>query len=208
MKVRTKRKCAKNPIVYQLWYNPGMVDVNLQRMKANPWLRGIFFIVLIALALWLVRSEKYAFTPNTTFTTITGKHLTLKDLQGKPVLITFWATSCGSCIREIPHLIALYHKFHQHGLEIIAVAMAYDPPDRVVAMTKELKLPYPIVLDITAEHGREFGRIWGTPTSLLLDPKGAVAKRVVGMFDPVDMQNQIERLLNTTSPSATAGSLG
>ena len=183
-----------------------MVDVNLQRMKDNPWLRGFLLIGLIVVALWLARSEKYAFKPNTTFSTITGKHLTLKDLQGKPVLITFWATSCASCIREIPHLIALYHKFHQQGLEIIAVAMVYDPPDRVVAMTKELNLPYPIVLDITGEHGREFGRIWGTPTTLLIDPKGAVAKSVVGMFDPVDMQNRIERLLNRTSFSATVGS--
>lgn len=185
-----------------------MVDVNLQRMKANPWLRGFLLIGLIVVALWLARSEKYAFTPNTTFTTITGKHLTLKDLQGKPVLITFWATSCGSCIREIPHLIALYHKFHQQGLEIIAVAMVYDPPDRVVAMTKELNLPYPIVLDITGEHGREFGRIWGTPTTLLIDPKGAVAKSVVGMFDPAAMQNRIEELLKSTSSALSAMNLG
>ncbi|ESS72157.1 redoxin domain-containing protein [Methyloglobulus morosus KoM1] len=185
-----------------------MGDINFGRMKSNPWLRGLLLTGLVVLALWMARSEKYTFSPNTTFTTITGKHLALKDLQGKPVLITFWATSCGSCIKEIPHLIALYKQFHQQGLEIIAVAMAYDPPDRVVAMAKELNLPYPIVLDITAEHARAFGRIWATPTTVLINPEGTLAKRVVGAFDPADMQNRIEQLLKSTSPSPIARSMG
>ncbi len=193
--LKTKRKDAKNPIVYQLWYNRDMLDVNLQRVKTNPWLRGFMLIALIALALWMARSEKYTFTPKTTFTTITGKHLALQDLQGKPVLITFWATNCPSCIKEIPHLLALYQQFHPQGLEIIAIAMAYDPPNQVVAMTKERKLPYPVVLDLSSEHARAFGRVWATPTTLLIGGDGTVAKRVVGAFELTDMQNRIQHLL-------------
>jgi thiol-disulfide isomerase/thioredoxin len=172
-----------------------MLDVTLQRVKTNPWLRGLLLIALIALALWMARTEKYTFTPNTTFTTITGKHLALKDLQGKPVLITFWATSCGSCVKEIPHLIGLYKKFHPQGLEIIAIAMVYDPPNQVVAMTNESKLPYPVVLDLSSEHARAFGRVWATPTTLLIGGDGTVAKHVVGVFDVTDMQNRIQHLL-------------
>jgi thiol-disulfide isomerase/thioredoxin len=190
-------KCAKNPIVYQLWYNQDMLDVTLQGVKTNPWLRGLLLIALIALALWMARSEKYTFTPNTTFTTITGKHLALQDLQGKPVLITFWATSCGSCVKEIPHLIALYKQFHPQGLEIIAIAMVYDPPNQVVAMTNESKLPYPVVLDLNSEHARAFGRVWATPTTLLIGGDGKVAKHVVGAFDVTDMQYCIQHLLKT-----------
>ena len=185
-----------------------MVDVNLHRMKSNPWLKGFLLIVLIALALWMARGEKYTFTSDTTFTTITGERISLKALQGKPVLITFWATSCGSCVREIPHLIALHKQFHQQGLEIIAVAMAYDPPNRVVAMADEQNLPYRVVLDITSEYAKLFGRIWATPTTLLIDPNGTVAKRVVGIFDPADMQNRIEHLLKSTSPSNPDRKLG
>jgi peroxiredoxin len=194
-------KCAKNPIVYQLWYNPGMGDVNLRRIKNNPWLKGLFFSALIVLALWLARSEKYTYTPDTSFTTIKGEHIALKALQGKPVLITFWATSCGICIREIPQLIDLYKQFHPQGLEIIAIAMAYDPPNRVVAMAHEHKLPYPVVLDITSDHAQAFGRIWGTPTTYLIDQNSIVSKKVVGAFDFADIHNRIERLLKSTSPS-------
>jgi thiol-disulfide isomerase/thioredoxin len=195
--LKTKRKVAKNPIVYQLWYNRDMLDVNLQRVKTNPWLRGLLLIALIVLALWMARSEKYTFTPNTTFTTITDKHLALQDLQRKPVLITFWATSCGSCVKEIPHLIALYKQFHPQGLEIIAIAMVYDPPNQVVAMTKESNLPYHVVLDLTSEYATTFGRVWATPTTLLIGGDGTVAKHVVGVFDLTDMQNRIQHLLKT-----------
>lgn len=169
--------------------------MNSSRMKTKSWGKGIIIILLIVLALWMARSEKYTFTPDTTFTTITGERITLKALQGKPVLVTFWATSCPSCIKEIPHLVALYKQFHPKGLEIIAIAMVYDPPNRVVGMTHEQNLPYPIVLDITSEHAKAFGRVWATPTTLLISPDGSVTKRDVGAFDPNDMQTCIEQLL-------------
>jgi peroxiredoxin len=164
-------------------------------MKTKSWGRGLFVILLISLALWLVRSEKYTFAPDTTFTTITGDKVTMKALQGKPVLITFWATSCGICVREIPHLVSLYKQFHPQGLEIIAIAMVYDPPNRVVAIANEQQLPYRVVLDLTSEHANAFGHIWGTPTTLLISPNGTVAKRKIGAFDLVDMQTRIEHLL-------------
>lgn len=164
-------------------------------MKANPWVKGFLLLLLLSLALWMAKSEKYTFTPDTAFTTITGEHITLKTLRGKPVLLTFWATSCGSCVKEIPHLVALYDRFHPQGFEVIAIAMAYDLPNQVVAMTKEQKLPYHVVLDITSEHARVFGRVWATPTTLLIGPDGAIVKREVGMFDLTDMQIRIEHLL-------------
>ena len=79
--------------------------------------------------------------------------------------------------------------------------MVYDPPNRVVAMAKEQQLPYPVVLDITSEHAQAFGRIWGTPTTYLIDQNSIVSKKVVGAFDFVDMENRIEQLLKSTSPS-------
>jgi peroxiredoxin len=164
-------------------------------MKTKPWLRGFLLIALISLALWMARSKTYSFTPDTTFTTITGEQIKLQTFHGKPVLITFWATSCPSCVKEIPRLIALYRQFHPQGFEIIAIAMTYDPPNRVVAMTNEQKLPYHVVLDITSEYARAFGRVWATPTTLLINPEGAVDKREVGAFDLTDMQTRIEHLL-------------
>lgn len=164
-------------------------------MAIKSWAKRFLILAFVMLALWLARVEKYTFTPDTVFTSITGAQITLKALQGKPVLVTFWATSCPSCVKEIPHLMALYQQYHPRGLEIIAIAMAYDPPDRVVGMVRTQKLPYRVVLDIKSEYARQFGRVWATPTTLLLDQKGEVAKRVIGVFSLEDMQAKIERLL-------------
>jgi peroxiredoxin len=164
-------------------------------MKTNPWAKGLLLFLLISLALWMARGKTYSYTPETTFTTITGEQIVLKTLRGKPVLVTFWATSCPSCVKEIPHLIALYDRFHPQGFEIIAITMAYDPPSHVVAMTKERKLPYHVVLDVTSGHAKAFGRIWATPTTLLISPDGAIAKREVGAFDLTEMESRIEHLL-------------
>lgn len=164
-------------------------------MKRNLWVRNLLVVLLIALALWGARHKTVTIAPDISFTTITGKQIALKTLRGKPVLVTFWATICHSCVEEIPHLIALYNQFHPQGFEIIAIAMPYDPPNRVVAMTNEQKLPYPVVLDINSDFTKSFGRIWATPTTLLISPTGAIAKREVGAFDLTDMQTRIKQLL-------------
>ena len=164
-------------------------------MRTKVWAKRLGILVLILLALWLARTDRYRFTPDTTFTTITGESFNLKSLQGRPVLITFWATSCGICVSEIPDLIALYRDFHSLGLEIIAIAMTYDAPNRVVATAKEYQMPYPVVLDLTATYAQEFGHVWATPTTFLLDSKGVVTLRTVGASDPVDLKSRIQQLL-------------
>lgn len=103
----------------------------------------IIFATLLAGAVFFLLPYLTSTTaPDSTFTTITGKRISLSQLRGKPVLVTFWATDCPSCLEEIPHLIDIYQHFHPLGLEIIAVAMIYDPPSRVVAMTQAMQIPY------------------------------------------------------------------
>lgn len=152
-------------------------------------------MLLILSAFWLSNRNSYTFIPDTTFTTIAGKHISLKGLRGKPMVVTFWATSCLNCIKEIPHLISLYERFHPQGIEIVGIAMVYDPPNQVVAMTQEKKLPYPVVLDLKGDYAKMFGRVWGTPTTLLINSNGTLAKRVIGPFDLDEMTKSIEQLL-------------
>ncbi len=60
--------------------------------------------------------------------TIDGKEITSQHLNGKITLINFWATDCPGCINEMPGLIETYKQYKNKGLEVIAVAMYYDPP--------------------------------------------------------------------------------
>ncbi|MDO9106806.1 MAG: TlpA disulfide reductase family protein [Methylovulum sp.] len=156
------------------------------------------FYGLLALApilLWSTSLFMRPDAPDDTFTTLTGRHIALKNLRGKPVLLTFWATDCPSCIKEIPDLIALYRQYHTRGLEIIAVTMYYDPPSHVVAMSAAQRLPYPVALDVDGEHARLFGDVELTPSSFLIGPDGAIARRYTGLFGLTEITTLIENML-------------
>lgn len=133
--------------------------------------------------------------PETTFSTITGKKIVLSELHGKPVIVTFWATDCASCIKEIPHLIELYQQYHDKGLEIIAVAMSYDPPNHVIDMSKARQLPYHVALDMQAENAHAFGDVSLTPTTFLIDPDGQIALQKTGLFDLTKIKTQLSNFI-------------
>ena len=130
--------------------------------------------------------------PDVIFTTITGKKIALEALRGKPVIVTFWATDCPGCIKEIPYLIDLYTQYHQQGLEIIAVAMYYDPPNHVVTLTEDLQLPYNVALDLKAEHAHAFGDVQLIPSTFLITPDGSVALKKTGVFDPAEIKTLLK----------------
>ena len=160
-------------------------------MKTKYRQFGLFLLLLIAIGC----SKTITSAPDTTFTTITGQKIALKDLRGKPVIVTFWATDCPACIKEIPDLIDLYNQYHASGLEMIAVAMYYDPPNHVVDMTEAKQLPYNMTLDLNSEHANAFGGIMFTPSTFLIAPDGAVVKKETGLFDLEKMKTNIESLL-------------
>lgn len=133
--------------------------------------------------------------PNVEFTALNGEKISLERLRGKPVIVTFWATDCASCLKEIPIWLELYSRFHAQGLEIIAVSMNYDPPNHVIELSKKRALPYLITLDIDAKIASTFGNVKVTPTTFLLNPKGEIAWQKVGLFELAELQPQIENFL-------------
>jgi peroxiredoxin len=140
--------------------------------------------------------------PNIAVTTIDGRQIQLADLRGRPVLITFWATSCPGCVQEMPHLIELYHELAPKGLEIIGIAMSYDPPNHVLEMAKERQIPYPIALDATAAASQAFGEVKLTPTSFLIAPDGRIVQQKIGEMDMPTVRQTILNMLSTRTASA------
>lgn len=153
------------------------------------------FALLLLMLVSIGCNKTITSAPNVTFTTITGEKIALTDLRGKPVIVTFWATDCPSCIKEIPDLIDLYAQYHASGLEMIAVAMYYDPPNHVVDMTKTKQLPYNVALDLNSEHAQAFGGVMFTPSTFLIGPDGSVVRKEIGLFNLAKMKTNIESLL-------------
>lgn len=150
-------------------------------------------------SLWLVVNVKQPL-PDISVNTIDGRSLSLHDYADKPLLITFWATTCSSCVHEIPNLIKLYQELHPQGLEIIAVAMFYDPPSQVIELAKRHNIPYPIALDIQGKVAQSFGGVQITPTNFLVSPNQDIIIHKIGAIDINILRHKIQQLLsNNTS---------
>ena len=122
---------------------------------------------------------------------IDGNAINLGQYQGSPLLVSFWATSCAICLQEIPHLIELYHELRSTELEIIGIAMHYDPPDLVIDYAQDQSIPYPIALDISGDAVAELGGIELTPTNLLFDRDGILVQRLAGKINISKLKEDI-----------------
>lgn len=149
---------------------------------------------LITTGIWFWQTQTTLAAPNVIFKTIKGDSIDLASLKGKPVLVTFWATDCPGCIEEIPHLIKLHQQFSPQGLTIVAVAMDYDPPNQVLAMSAAKQLPYAVALDPSGSLAQSFGNVQLTPTSFLIDRNGLIVMQKTGVFELADMQQRLATL--------------
>ena len=140
-------------------------------------------------------------SPDISLITTDGQELHLVDLRGKPLLVTFWSTTCQSCIREIPHLIELHNELAPQGLQLIAISMYFDPPNRVLAMQKARNIPYTVAMDIHADASRAFGDIRMTPTSFLIAPDGRIAYYRTGIMDMDKLRRDILAMLDKSHTS-------
>lgn len=133
--------------------------------------------------------------PQTTFVLLDGSKETTADLKGKVTLVNFWATSCTTCVAEMPKMVETFQKYHGKGYEHLGVAMSYDPPSYVVNYTETRKLPFKVAIDNTGAVARAWGQVELTPTSYLVNKKGEIVKRYVGEPDFNELHALIEKLL-------------
>jgi len=133
--------------------------------------------------------------PDSTFVLLDGSKKTTSDLKGKVTLVNFWATSCVTCVAEMPKMVATYNKYHGQGYQHMAVAMSYDPPSYVVNYAQTRKLPFQVAIDNTGKVAKDWGEVQLTPTSYVVNKKGEIVKRYVGEPDFAELHQLIEKLL-------------
>ncbi|MDN4055389.1 TlpA disulfide reductase family protein [Massilia sp. YIM B02763] len=166
------------------------------RSWAKPAFIGAAVLAIAGIGFATFGKQQQA--PDVTFISIDGQKISSQDLRGKVVMVNFWATSCTTCVKEMPQMIETYNKFKGQGLEFVAVAMNYDRPDYVLNYTQAKQLPFKVALDSGGDLAKQFGDVNMTPTTFVIDKDGKILKRYLGEPDFGQLHTLLQKSLSTT----------
>ena len=121
-----------------------------------------------------------------------GDIVSTADLQGKVVLLNFWATWCPPCRDEIPEMIELSRRFKDR-LQIVGVSMDDAPADEVKQFARNIGIDYPIVMG-SRTLSMEYGGVPALPTSFVINTDGKIVQKHEGLY-PIDVYDSEVRSL-------------
>lgn len=160
-------------------------------MKRSVALIAVLLVVgLTASALAQTGSK----APDFKLKTADKKEVTISGLKGKVVLLNFWATWCGPCVREIPDFLEVYEQYRSKGFEIVGVSLDADGWEKVTPFVAKMKMTYPVVVGDNALV-QAYGGFNAIPTSFFIDKNGVVVKQVTGSMSKADLEAMLKKLL-------------
>jgi len=164
-------------------------------MQIKHWLAAGVVAAGVAIGAVVVLGSGTSVAPQSTFVLLDGSQQTTADLRGKVTLVNFWATSCVTCVGEMPQVISTYNQYKDKGYDTVAVAMSYDPPAYVVNFAQTRKLPFKVAIDNTGAVAKAWGDVKLTPTTYIVNKRGEIVKSYVGAPDFTELHRLIEKLL-------------
>jgi peroxiredoxin len=164
--------------------------------STRPLAAAVIALALGAGAFLAYRSlSHHEALPEVRYTLLDGRQASTADLRGKVTLVNFWATSCTTCMHEMPAMVQTFQKYQPQGLQTLAVAMSYDPPAYVANYAESRKLPFMVAIDNTGDVAKRFGEVRLTPTTFVVNKRGEIVKRYVGEPDFKQLHALLEQLL-------------
>jgi len=126
---------------------------------------------------------------------VDGVQQPLNQWLGKPVVVNFWATWCPPCVKEMPDLEVLHHKYP----EVNFLGLAVDTAVNVRKFNEKVQVSYPLLLIGHAgiQRMRDMGnRAGGLPFTAVYDAKGRVAETILGQVKPDELEKIVQGLLS------------
>ncbi len=124
-----------------------------------------------------------------------GRNVKLADLKGKVILLNFWATWCGPCLKEIPSFVEMQRDLQAKGFQVVGVSVD-DPPEVLPPFAKRFEINYPLLVGSEREDLQQaYGGIFGIPISFVISREGKVCRRQIGPASREQFESWITPLL-------------
>lgn len=159
----------------------------------------IIVIVGLAAAFFALRGETGppvdigSPAPDFTLGQLGNGYLTLSDLEGKVVMLNFWATWCGPCREEMPAMQNVYERYRDQGFEIVAINLQ-ETEVAVKGFINQLGVNFPVVYDLTGEVFDTY-LVRPLPTSYFIDSTGTIRFLYIGPMSEEDIEQRVQFLL-------------
>jgi peroxiredoxin len=140
--------------------------------------------------------EKGQIAPDFTLQNMQGEDVTLSELQGKRVVLNFWATWCPPCEAEMPHMQKYYEQYKKEdNVEIIGVNLTYanEKIERVEQFLKSYDITFPILLEQNEIVAQQY-QIITIPSTYIIDTQGRIQKKIIGPLDLESLRGNVTQV--------------
>jgi peroxiredoxin len=144
----------------------------------------VLFVPLLLLMASQVRAVDYELPD------VDGQMQSLDQYQGKWVIVNYWATWCGTCMKELPDLVSMHENNKDKDIVVVGVNFESIGNDQLKAFVAEKSIPYPVLrsepVPVTA-----LGKVPALPTTYIIDPDGKVVAGEVGLVSRQNLEDYI-----------------
>ena len=169
--------------------------------------KKIFVLIMVycLIALNVCSAEKSNKAVDFALRDLNDKVVRLSQFKGKLIILDFWATWCGWCLKEIPSFIELQNEYKDEGVLIIGISC--DDPgaiNKVRKFVKQYNINYQILM-VTDKVIKDYGGIRGLPTTFIIDEKGEIEEKYVGYREKSVFESHIKKYLERKKESRNQG---
>ena len=153
-------------------------------------------VLIVTFILLFSLTTHAAVAPDFTLTSLTGKKYRLSELRGKVVILNFWATWCGACVREMPSLDALFREYKGKGLIVLGISSDRDD-ELVKRFLNKHPVSYPVLIDKKGDLFVEKYVVSVLPMTYIIDKNGHIVEKLEGVqdFESKEFKNKVHILL-------------